>query len=101
MYKVNATVCACIVVYAYYLYGASARADAAISGSHLSPVVLSVSAMEKNYGRDIINPPFVSNFSLLYNNSSLVSVAYSAFGAVTSSVATLHIFRASPTHSPQ
>lgn len=44
-----------------YRYGASALAIAANSGSHLSP--------------------FASNFSLLYNNSSLVSVAYSAFGA--------------------
>lgn len=43
-----------------YLYGASALAIAANSGSHLSP--------------------FASNFSLLYKSSSLVSVAYSAFG---------------------
>lgn len=42
-------------------YGASALAAAASSGSHLSP--------------------FASSFSLLYNNSSLVSMAYSAFGA--------------------
>ncbi|SMQ51938.1 unnamed protein product [Zymoseptoria tritici ST99CH_3D7] len=46
-----------------YLYGASALATAASSGSHLSP--------------------FDSNFSLLYNSSSLVSVAYSAFGPST------------------
>ena len=45
-----------------YLYGASARAAAAISGSHLSP--------------------FANNFSLLYSSSSRVSVAYSALGAV-------------------
>lgn len=44
----------------HYRYGASARAAAAISGSHLSP--------------------FASSFSLLYRSSSLVSVAYSAFG---------------------
>ncbi len=44
-------------------YGASALAIAANSGSHLSP--------------------FANNFSLLYNNSSLVSVAYSAFGLST------------------
>ncbi len=43
-----------------YLYGASALATAANSGSHLSP--------------------FASSFSLLYNSSSRVSVAYSAFG---------------------
>ena len=46
-----------------YLYGASARAAAANSGSHLSP--------------------FANNFSLLYSSSSRVSVAYSALGAVT------------------
>ena len=45
-----------------YRYGASARATAANSGSHLSPLAKS--------------------FSLLYNSSSLVSVAYSALGAV-------------------
>jgi hypothetical protein len=44
----------------YHLYGASALATAASSGSHLSPLA--------------------SNFSLLYNSSSLVSVAYSALG---------------------
>jgi hypothetical protein len=44
----------------HYLYGASARAAAAISGSHLSP--------------------FASSFSLLYSSSSLDSVAYSALG---------------------
>lgn len=44
-----------------YLYGASARATAASSGSHLSP--------------------FANSFSLLYRSSSLVSVAYSALGA--------------------
>ncbi len=42
-------------------YGASALAAAASSGSHLSP--------------------FANSFSLLYSNSSLVSIAYSAFGA--------------------
>jgi len=45
----------------YHRYGASARAAAANSGSHLSPLA--------------------SSFSLLYSNSSLVSVAYSALGA--------------------
>ena len=44
-----------------YRYGASALAAAASSGSHLSP--------------------FAKSFSLLYSNSSLVSVAYSALGA--------------------
>ena len=44
-----------------YRYGASALAAAANSGSHLSP--------------------FAKSFSLLYSNSSLVSVAYSALGA--------------------
>src|ERR1700733_3301813 len=43
-----------------YLYGASALTTAANSGSHLSPLA--------------------SSFSLLYSSSSLVSVAYSAFG---------------------
>ena len=47
--------------YELYRYGASALAAAANSGSHLSP--------------------FAKSFSLLYNNSSLVSVAYSALGA--------------------
>ncbi len=47
--------------YDLYRYGASALAAAANSGSHLSP--------------------FAKSFSLLYSNSSLVSVAYSALGA--------------------
>lgn len=46
----------------FYRYGASALAAAANSGSHLSP--------------------FAKSFSLLYSNSSLVSVAYSALGAI-------------------
>jgi len=46
-----------------YRYGASALAAAANSGSHLSP--------------------FARSFSLLYSNSSLVSVAYSALGDST------------------
>ena len=46
-----------------YRYGASARAAAAISGSHLSP--------------------FINNFSLLYRSSSLLSVAYSALGPIS------------------
>lgn len=47
----------------HHLYGASALIAAASSGSHLSP--------------------FASSFSLLYNSSSLVSVAYSALGDST------------------
>ena len=68
-----------ICILSTYLYGASARAAAAISGSHLSPVVV-VSLATFHQSEDV-NSPFVSSFSLLYNNSSLVSVAYSAFGA--------------------
>ena len=45
-----------------YLYGASAWMQADSSGSHLSPLA--------------------SSFSLLYSNSSRVSVAYSWFGAI-------------------
>ena len=55
--------------YDLYRYGASALAAAANSGSHLSP--------------------FASSFSLLYNNSSLVSVAYSALGAAATCLATI------------
>ncbi len=49
-----------------YRYGASALAAAANSGSHLSP--------------------FANSFSLLYSNSSLVSVAYSALGAAATRI---------------
>ena len=52
--------------YDLYRYGASALAAAANSGSHLSP--------------------FANSFSLLYSNSSLVSVAYSALGAATTPI---------------
>lgn len=79
-YLVRVTKCSTV----RYLYGASALIAAASSGSHLLSLISTLffecnSAIKLRL--DTYLSPFARSFSLLYNSSSLVSVAYSALGA--------------------